>query len=837
MSEADGKRPIAGRPCRVGGGLAPPRDWEEDATRNEAVTDAGGRFRLEGIGRVSLTVAARAPGFARAERHGVRAGDRVELFLFPGATLSGTVRDDAGRPVTGAVVRAEGGGLWSAAPPAERTDARGAFVMPGVDAGDYVLVAREGGRAPAVATAVVEAGSDASVSLTLSDGGFATGRIVDDSGRPLAGRVRVEVFEDRGLPAFASELLTSETKSDGQFVLGPLPLGRLGLVASAAGHASRPLEAEVPARGRTADLGDVTLETGLSIRGRVADRDGEGIAGATVVASGLAGDRSRFEATSEADGAFVVGGLRPGLYQVRARAAGYGAAIAKAEAGSDPVELVMEAGGQIAGSVVDAQGQPVEEARIEARATDTQSFDPGRSFSRQRRRGRGPLRPARRRLGDLRPRGPGDGVRRRLRDQRASDRRDARRARARSPSGAGGVVRGTVVDPEGQGIPGASVYADRDTNTRTSNYTSQTDSAGAFEIRGVPTGRFEVRAHHPSYAPGQGRRRRGGPGEGAGARPPRARPRRPPRGARAAPGRAAVRRRTGDGERQRGVRLAGAGRGRGRRLVRRGPPAAGHGHGHRHDLRGRSVRRPRAGRHQPDRHRDAGGRAARGRDDDRRDRAPRRPRRRPRHARLPARARASASASAWAPNATSPSRAGRDRSRSAVGPPPLAATTREDGSYELVVFTPGPGRVNLQSTTSPQAYPGREVAIPDVERYELDLEIADTTASGVVVDRETGDPVGDVRVSLRSVEPETRRRRMGVDRGRRAVRDRGRAGGVPARGRRAGPSARHPARHRGTGRGPGPARRDGPRARDRRAALDTAGRPAGGYPVTVTAAG
>ena len=70
------------------------------------------------------------------------------------------------------------------------------------------------------------------------------------------------------------------------------------------------------------------------------------------------------------------------------------------------------------------------------------------------------------------------------------------------------------------------------------------------------------------------------------------------------------------------------------------------------------------------------------------------------------------------------------RAGTPVGPPPLAATTRDDGGYELVVFSPGPGGVDLRSTTARQSYPGREVTIPDVERYELDLEIADTTASG-----------------------------------------------------------------------------------------------------------
>ena len=502
VREADGKRPVGGARVEVGGGLALPGDWQDDAARNEVTTDAAGRFRLEGIGRSPQTVTARAQGFGPAERSGVRSGESVELFLFPGATLAGVVRDEAGRPVKGAVVRAEGGGLWSASPPAEHTDAQGGFLMAGVQPGDYVVVAREGGRALGIATAVVEPETEASVHVVLSDGGFVTGRIVDDAGRPLAGRVRAEVFEDRGLPSFASDLMAGDTKADGLFVLGPLPLGTLGLGVSAPQRASRRVEASLPARGRTVDLGDVALEAGLAIRGRVADREGDGIGGASVRAQGQAGERGLAEATSEADGAFVVGGLRPGPYEVRATAPGYATAVAKTEAGGDPLELVLEAGGQIAGTVVDTQGRPVGEARVQARATEGPSFDPDRFFfgSADEGEGRFVLRDVAAGTYDLEAQATGYGT---------ASLANVRVAVGRTTSvgtitlGRGGVVRGTVVDAEGQGIPGASVYADRDTNSRTSDYSSQTDSAGAFEIRGVPTGRFEVRAQHPSYAPGK----------------------------------------------------------------------------------------------------------------------------------------------------------------------------------------------------------------------------------------------------------------------------------------------------------------------------------------------
>ena len=60
-----------------------PSGWSAEATRNEAVTDAEGRFRLEGIGRAPVRLSARARGFGRAERSGVRAGSERRAVPLP----------------------------------------------------------------------------------------------------------------------------------------------------------------------------------------------------------------------------------------------------------------------------------------------------------------------------------------------------------------------------------------------------------------------------------------------------------------------------------------------------------------------------------------------------------------------------------------------------------------------------------------------------------------------------------------------------------------------------------------------------------------------------------
>ena len=772
VREGDGNRPIAAARVTVESDLATPEGWPAEATRNEAVTDAKGRFRLEGIGRAPVRLSARARGFGRAERSGVRAGTSVELFLFPGATLAGAVRDDGGRPVKGAVVRAAGDTSWNA-PPAERTDERGEFEMAGIPPGEYTVVAREGGRAPGIAAVVVEPGGEATVALTVSDGGYVTGRIVDAAGRPLPGRVRLEVFEDRGLPDFASDALAAEAKADGTFALGPLPLGSLGIGVSAPRHASRRVEAQVPARGRTVDVGDVALDPGLAIRGRVRDRRkrhrrrhrARPAAGAGRGRRGRGHERDRRPLRPR--------GLRPGRHEVSASAPGYATAYATAEAGGEPVDLVMDVGGAIAGRVVDAEGAPVEEARVTAQADD-RARGPGGYHSARADEGDGRFL-----LPDVAPGAYDLGV-------QASGRGEAARSGVRVVAGRttdvgtialarGGTVQGVVVDAEGRGIPGATVHADRDANRRTSQLETQTGSTGAFELSGVPIGPVHVVARHPSYAI-------------------------------SSPVVAEV-----DPEKETPpvrIVLARGGRIEGRALHRDGRPFTG-GRVHAWPLDGRAsgggweaapldadgsfvMEHVPAGRMKLDlmaftpsspmvsgmgggnilttvasrevevrdgetapvdlalRDVVVSGRVTRGGQPEA-------------GVLVGVMSGQGSSVMAWvgppAARAVAPS-----------GPPPLNAVTREDGAYELLVFTPGRAFVEMQS--GGQHHAGREVEIPDADRFVLDLEIAGATVAGVVVDRETGEPVPEA--SCRCAPRKGRRRRA-------AAPSAGRTGGSPSR--------------------------------------------------------
>ena len=480
--------------------LGVPADrWDPDADRIDTTADARGRFRLEGLGAAPTTVEATAPGFGHGWLRAVRPGDAIELFLLPGATLLGTVRDEAGKPVRGAVVRALGEVSAEYVPLTERTDTAGRFAFHGLGAGRYTVVAREGSRAPAIASASVEDRGESALDLTLGEGGFVTGRLLDAGDRPLEGRVRVAEVDERILHPALYDLMQAEAGPDGRFVLGPVPFGPLAVEAFAPGYAPHSLETALDTRSRSADLGDVVLDTGLRIRGVVRTRDGTPIGGATVLTYARSESATRPPTTvSDEDGTFALGGLQPGNMPLHVSAPGYAPLQQSVAAGADDLELVLDPGGTVIGSVVDAKGQPVDGATLFAQTEET-GENRGHGFATaDEGGGRFTLRDLRSGRYVIQARAPKHGEAAAQAVVGAGRTTDVGAVRLRP----GGTVRGTVVDAAGEPVAGASVRVETGT-PRALDSIAQTDGRGAFEIAGVPPGQFHVAARHPAFAPGR----------------------------------------------------------------------------------------------------------------------------------------------------------------------------------------------------------------------------------------------------------------------------------------------------------------------------------------------
>ncbi len=412
-------------------------------------------------------------------------GRLVEMILLPGGTISGMVTDPRNKPMEGATVRAVStlpAGRNST--PIARTDPQGMFALHGVAPGPYRAVVTHPDFAPGIAEGIsVERDAETRADLALSPAAYVVGRLIGPGEKPTRGWVAWRQSAGEPVPEFLGSELNTEAGDDGAFRLRVGP-GSQGLEAGAPNLAARRLDVDVPAAGETVDLGDVALEAGIAIRGRVRDGAGYAIERASVYTWSQETDQG-FTARTESDGSYVLAGLTPGLFSVSVTAAGMGRAERKAEAGASGVDFVLQRGGTISGAVVDDLGRPLEAFRVYARLPvrmGTMGGARGDSFGTP---------DGRFLLEDV---AEGDYVV----DVTAPDRATATVSGVKVAAG-GNTDIGTIR----LGVSGASVWvsgAGRDYSRMMPEVT--TDAGGAFEIRGLAPGPTQVRVIHAAYAPG-----------------------------------------------------------------------------------------------------------------------------------------------------------------------------------------------------------------------------------------------------------------------------------------------------------------------------------------------
>jgi uncharacterized GH25 family protein len=759
-------RPVAGAKVRAseerGSAAAPTATRASTATGapaadldagRTATTDAKGRFRIEGLASGRYKVTAEARGFGLGARVISVPTPAVQVFLFAGGWITGTVRGPDGRPVGGALVFAEPDSPIPLRPAAPTTsDAAGRFEIVGLRDGVHRLVVRHPAFAPGGASRVfVEKGASAQVDVALSAGLTAVGRLVGGTGQPLRGRITVEEVDGEPLPT-AGDRPQAEAGPDGRFRLEHLPRGSHVLAVVARGYLAKRVNVELDPRDRQTDLGEVALEAGLGIRGRVKDKAGRPVPAARIEAvqdrsAGIPAaslEPERSEESTDADGSFAVTVSSPGTYRITARASGYGAAVKRVEAGSESATLVLEPAGAITGLVVDEQDRPVDGFEVNARPMRRDSTSSAR------------VPPAVRQpdgrflLGDV-----GEGQY--ALEIWAPDRVPADVPNVVVATGvttdigrirllSGGTIRGSVVDSGGRGVAGARLRAD---GARTSAVYHPppdvvTDTSGRFELRGLAAGTVAVTATHPLFAPERTTQN--------------VDPTRGPTEVKIVLGKGgriegSARRRDGSGLAGMIVQASGstpdsfasssvttrpdgsfviehvsAGH---VRLTLMSPSSLGAllGIGTKEvDVRegetapvelllrdvlvsGRVTR---------------GGRPVPG-------------------ARVAFQGRGSTPMSFIG--------SGLRTSSNASGPQPMFGVTRDDGGYDLFVAEPGPHMVQVTSADGLTSYPPRAVQVPDGSTFSLPLEFGGATLSGIVVEDQTDQPVPGAWVSASPRKP------------------------------------------------------------------------------------
>lgn len=222
--------------------------------RATVLSDAEGRFVLEGLDRGRYFMRAAARGFAPVYRARVAVGSNVELQLGEEGRLRGLVTSADG-PVPGFAVAVERrvGNLQSnhAASVAEY-DPNGRFEVDGLASGRYRVTASAPGYASAEAEVEVRAGSTADVGrLELGTPGGVRG-IVMSGEEPVSG-ARVSL-EGRLGNAEMPTAQTTLTDASGAFSLTGLSPGRTSLIVAAEGHHARITSGIIVEAGETVEL-------------------------------------------------------------------------------------------------------------------------------------------------------------------------------------------------------------------------------------------------------------------------------------------------------------------------------------------------------------------------------------------------------------------------------------------------------------------------------------------------------------------------------------------------------------------------------------------------------
>ena len=352
-----------------GGPIAGARLCYADLRASACVqSDAGGAYRACLHPRqTKIEVSARGYGAIDETLETINRTVRRDFLLTPEATIVGrVVRAEDGRPVADASVRSVSGGfgLRVGAPAAAITDGGGRFTLAGLAPGRHRLAAFATGLAMSepLEINVRAAGTTPEIVLRLGIAARISG-VVNDSHGPVAG-ARVSVGDTAlvgggARPAAASAgSVDAVTQSDGSFVLDAVPRGAAAFrVAHWDVVSPKSLVVDRP----VLDGVRVVVSALGSIAGHITR---QGRPAANVAIDVAVPGVEPPVVYSDADGSYILHGLRAGKYVVDAqdRAHGFGALSPDIVLGPGEqrtgVDLECSYAGAISGIVVEDNGRP-----------------------------------------------------------------------------------------------------------------------------------------------------------------------------------------------------------------------------------------------------------------------------------------------------------------------------------------------------------------------------------------------------------------------------------------------------------------------------------------------
>ena len=368
-------------------------------------TSGRGAFRIAGLPtgvgyRLTFTAEGFAPRTIDVDPlEPFESRSNLEVALEPGRLAFGRVVDQDQVPIAGAevslrsppptgdpmaIMRAMRSGE-AESDPAHLTGAEGRFEIADLAPGRYDLEVRATGFAPAKVPGVRVTESDARAdfgTVILVPGAQIEGRVTTDDGAAVAGAEVVVDREQRGMMMTGGESDRqgeAETDAEGRFVVADLLPGQpVAVAVYKAGFGSELVAGLEPP---TEEPLAIVLRPSGRLKGRVVDTLGDPIEGARInahpdfqamMSTGrmrMRGQRQRPTwAVADADGAFLIEDVEPGILQISVDADSYrrqertGVELA---AGAElELEFVLEVGALVEGTVTTTDGEPIAEAWI-----------------------------------------------------------------------------------------------------------------------------------------------------------------------------------------------------------------------------------------------------------------------------------------------------------------------------------------------------------------------------------------------------------------------------------------------------------------------------------------
>lgn len=303
-------------------------DWSGDAGERDRwavrgdqyrIADAGGRFHIGGLPAGSYRVRAARPGTSESMLwthvgQVVRTGTTgVKLTISAPGTVKGRVLHDDGNPPPAFTV-AVGYGTPT---PFATADGRFSVEVPG--GAVNLAIAGPTFIRKLVAIDVDDGGSEDLGTVTVTRGRSISGRVLDESGVPVADATVAAGLlltgDGQKLYIDSESVGARDTKTDaqGRFVMSGFPPRSITVTAGKDG-VGRSQSVSIPSGPSSAEVDLVLAPTG-SVSG-VVRVDGTPLADTIIIASPANGSSANFFVTTGPDGSFALDTLTPGLYAV-----------------------------------------------------------------------------------------------------------------------------------------------------------------------------------------------------------------------------------------------------------------------------------------------------------------------------------------------------------------------------------------------------------------------------------------------------------------------------------------------------------------------------------------